>query len=126
MSEINRNFPWCDENSDDSFIGILHEEYKWSDTEYFKLDKEIYELSVQYKESESIPRELAWRTLRIFSILMQYIGCHFDPNDGFKIKELTNEQIYHRRERAQLVFEGFFKGEMPDQKFFEYSSGTNE
>lgn len=119
MKEINRNFPWCDEHTDLSFSGILHEEYIWSDEEYLKLDNELYTLAKEYNHSNTIPRELVWRCMRIFSLIMLYIGCHFDDNDSYRITNLTNDELYLRRERLQLVFEGFFQGKMPNKKYLE-------
>lgn len=125
MHEINRNFPWCDEHSDKSFLGILHEEGKWSDEEYFKLENNLHELSIKYKDSENLPREVAWRVMRIFSCSMHYLGCHFDSNDGFVIRGLNRKEIYERRERLELMFEGFFQGTMPKDESFEYTNSVN-
>ena len=126
MKHINRNFPWCDEYDDASFTGILNEKCAWCDEEYFHLDKELYDLAEQYNSADQLPRQLVWRVMRIFSYVMMTIGCHFDANDGYRIEALDDEQIFHRRERLQLVFEGFFKGDMPDTKYFEYGRSNRE
>lgn len=126
MKQINRNFPWCDENDDESFTGILHEKHLWSDEEYFKLDKELYQLADKYAHSDVIPRELAWRIMRIFSIVMLKLGCHSDPIDGYEIDNLDYEQFFERRERFQLVSEGFFSGDMPKTKWFGYGRSDRE
>lgn len=120
MYHINRNFPYSDQFAADSFLGKLHEEYVWDDEEYEKLEKEIYKQFEILKSTDDIPREIAWSLTRIFSYLMLIIGCHLDPNDGFTIKSLTAEQIIERRERLQLIFEGFFKGEMPNENILGY------
>ncbi|MFM5810592.1 Imm41 family immunity protein [Aeromonas veronii] len=126
MKNINRNFPWCDEYNDDSFTGTLNEKRIWSDEEYFKLDNEIYELSEKYHNAIQLPRELVWRIMSIFSYVMTAIGCHSNSNDGYEIENLDAEQLFERRERFQLVFEGFFKGEMPKEKYFEYGNNNKE
>ena len=126
MEQINRNFPWCDEYDNDSFTGTLHEKCAWSDEEYFKLDDEIYDLSTKYNDIDQLPRVLVWRLMRIFSYVMMTIGCHSNPNDGYKIENLNDEQLFDRRERFQLVFEGFFEGEMPKKKYFEYDRSNRE
>jgi hypothetical protein len=45
---------------------------------------------------------------------MLLLGCHFDPNDGCRIRDLSPEDAYEWRERFQLVFEGFFSGNWPN------------
>lgn len=126
MHEINRNFPWCDEYSEKSFLGILHEEAKWSDEEYFKLENNLHDLSIKYKDSETLPREMTWRVMRIFSLAMLFLGCHFDPNDIFVIDGLNIEELYQRRERLQLMFEGFYQGTMPADEGFEYTKSVDQ
>lgn len=120
MNQINRNFAWSNEYSDDSFVGIFHEKDLWDDDEYFKLENYLYEQCEVYKNESSVPRKVFWPAMRIYSYLSLSIGCHFDSNDGFKLKGLSLEQIYERRERLQLVFEGFFEGEMPKKKYLGY------
>ena len=120
MKHINRNFPWCDEYSDNSFTGIFHEKQIWNDEEYFLLENEIYDLTSRLKDTESIQREAAWRIMRIFSYLMMSLGCHSNPDDGFKIKNMSSEEHRSRVERLQFVFEGFFRGEMPNKEYLEY------
>jgi len=120
MNEINRNFAWSKEYSDDSFVGIFHEKNLWNDGEYFKLENYLYEQCDEYRGEASISRDVFWPAMRIHSYLSQSIGCHLDPNDGFNLEGLNQDQIYQRRERLQLVFEGFFKGEMPNKEYLGY------
>lgn len=87
-NEIDRNFPGCSDYSDKSFLGLLHEQGQWSDIEYKRLDTELYILASKYGDSENLPRELAWRSMRIFSHTMLLIGCHFDNNDGCRISNI--------------------------------------
>jgi len=120
MNEITRNFAWSADYSENSFAGIFHEECRWDDNEYKKLENYLYEQCISYKETSTLPREVFWPAMRIFSFLSNSIGCHFDSNDGFELRGLSEEQVYERRERLQLVFEGFFKGEMPNKKNLGY------
>jgi len=60
--------------------------------------------------------ELDWPIFRIFSHTFLSLNAHFDPNDGFKIKNMAKSDLYDLRERFQLVFEGYFSGDMPDQE----------
>ncbi|MES9889213.1 MAG: Imm41 family immunity protein [Candidatus Sedimenticola sp. 6PFRAG1] len=120
MNEIDRNFTGSKEYSDDSFIGIFHEKQIWDDEEYLKLENYLYEECDKYKVQSNIPRDVFCSVMQIHSYLSQSIGCHFDSNDGFKIEGINKEQLYQRRERLQLIFEGFFKGEMPNKKYLGY------
>ncbi len=120
MTNINRNFPWCDEYSNDSFIGIIHEKHIWDDKEFFNLENSILEQAALTRSSSNLHRELSWRVMRIFSYLMSLFACHYDPNDGFKITNISSEQILTRRNRVQLVFEGFFSGDIPQKELLEY------
>ncbi|OSP50931.1 hypothetical protein B7G55_12820 [Aeromonas hydrophila] len=126
MKNINRNFPWCDEYDDSSFTGTLNEKRIWSDEEYFKLEGEIYELSEKYQTAIQLPRELVWRIMSIFSYVMTAISCHSNSNDGYEIENLDTELLFERRERFQLVIEGFFKDEMPKEKYFEYGNNNEK
>ncbi len=117
--EIAKNFPHCDEHSDQSFLGILHKGRIWDAAEYWKYEAALYGLAQMFRGSPELPRELAWRVLRIFSHAMLLIGCHYDSRDSCRIRNLTDDQVGEWRERLQLVNEGFFKGEMPNQGIFE-------
>jgi len=110
---IARNFAWCAEHDDCSFSGRLHEEGLWDRGEYWLLERALYELA-----KADTSQELTWRVFRIFSYCFMVIGCHFDRNDGFKITNIKRRELYELRERFQLVFEGFFSKDMPDQKSF--------
>ena len=120
MNEINRNFAWSKDYSEESFVGIFHERNSWNDDAYFNLENYLYAQCEIHKDDSSVPRDMYWPAMRIYSYLLLSLGCHLDSNDGFELKELSLEQIYARRERLQLVFEGFFKGEMPNKKYLGY------
>jgi hypothetical protein len=112
-SVVARNFAWCDEYEDSSFIGLLHEKQYWSMAEYWELEWALHQLV------GSRSPEIQWRIFRIFSHTLLSIGCHLDKKDNYKIKNLKRCQLYELRERFILVFEGFFKGEMPNPNSFE-------
>ncbi|MEW8632248.1 MAG: Imm41 family immunity protein [Candidatus Thiodiazotropha sp.] len=119
MNELNRNFAWCDDYSEDSFVGILHESQEWNDEEYFKLENYLYDTCLKLP-ADLVPGNIAWPAMRIYSYLSNTLGSHLDSNDGFRIKGIELVNLYDRRERLQLVFEGFFKGEMPNKEYLEY------
>lgn len=110
---ILRNFPHNALFDDDSFLGKLHEEQLWDIEEYWLLECSIYELEKNSSE------KLHWEIFRIFSIIMGKISYHLDKNDCFKIKKLKRHKLYELRERVQLVFEGYFSPNMPEQNIFE-------
>ena len=112
---IARNFAGCPGYDEQSFSGRLHEDSMWDWHEYWQLEKALYDLCA----IDDFRREVAWPIFRIFSYGQMVLSCHFDPNDHFKIKELSSDEIYIVRERFQRVFEGYFKGDMPDPCDFE-------
>ena len=110
---IAENTPGCDEWRDSSFLGMLHEFNKWDFDEYWKIEKSLYETF----DSEARPSDGA--VFRIFSHVMLLFSCHFDADDVFAISNLDAEEIAEVRERAQMVFEGYFKRLMPDSSCFD-------
>jgi len=120
MDEILRNFAWSDKYSDESFIGLYHETCHWDDDEYFELEDSLYALANKLGGDLSLPRDVVWPIMRIYSYLMLTLGCVKDTNDIFTLEDITDEQFHARRERIQLVFEGFFSGKMPDRNILDY------
>lgn len=120
MNDINRNFSSSNEYSEKSFIGIFHEQNEWDDNEYFKLEEAIYIEARNLANETNIPKDIAWPIIKIYSYLMMSLGCQYDSNDGFEIKNITREQFIERRERLQFVFEGYFNGEMPNKEYLGY------
>jgi len=120
MKTINQNSSYSEEYSENSFIGQLHEQNIWDDTEYFKLEDALYILCAENENNKSIPRDVAWPIMRIFSYIMLALGSHIDPNDDFEMQNINHDQFYSRRERQLLVFEGFFKGKMPNREHLGY------
>jgi hypothetical protein len=111
---ISSNFPWCEEWDESSFIGYLHDYAMWDYEKYWQLELSLYNICKQ-----NISFEMKWRIFKIFSSTMMMFCSHFDQNDVFKIKNLSNEEIFDLRERVQLVFEGIFQNKMPNQDIFD-------
>jgi hypothetical protein len=106
-----QNFPLCQEYREDAFCGILHSERRLDMNAYWRLEAAL----VQLTQNESdYPRHLSWPVFRIFSRLERLISADLDPNDGFKIQDFDGEKSRDFTERFELVFEGFFRGDMPD------------
>jgi hypothetical protein len=101
--EIARNFPHCIEHSDASFLGCLHERNIWDAEEYRKFESALKELARMYHGVNDLPREISWRVFRIFSHVMLLISAHYDPNDSYRVQNLTDAELSKWRERFQLV-----------------------
>jgi len=108
---IYRNFSLSEYFDEKSFFGRLRDCAEWDDGEYWLFEWALYELAPIRKDII----EIDWPVFRIFSYAFLFIGAHFDPNDSFKILNLDGLDISDRRERLQLVVEGYFLGVMPNQ-----------
>lgn len=108
---VYQNFPHCIEYSDNSFLGILHEEWRLDISSYWKLEWAIIQLT---QNRMDYPRHLSWPVFRIFSLITSYLNYDFDPDDSYKIQDFTGDQSRDFTERVQLVFEGFFRGDPPN------------
>ena len=119
LREINRNFPHDPEYQEESFTGILHELGRWDEEAYQKLEAALVELSRQYQHASDLPRGLVWRIMNIFGDIMMSIRCHFDPNDGYRIENIFNDQLREKEDRFRYVVESFFEGRVPDLSLFD-------
>jgi hypothetical protein len=104
------NFPHCEEWSDESFLGYLHECDEFNQEAYWQLEWAMLE----YTKAGNKPYDLNWPIFRIFSCVMNSLAAHSEPRDGYKIKNVSYDFIWDFTERFQMVFEGFFKGEVPN------------
>lgn len=107
---ILENFPWSDIYSESSFIGQLGGPESFNKMKYWELEYALVSLTPEFDYNN----DLRWPIFRIFSLTMRKFASHYDSNDGFSIKKIKKEDLYDFRERIQMVFEGFFMGEMPD------------
>ncbi|TWT79523.1 hypothetical protein CA13_09270 [Planctomycetes bacterium CA13] len=88
---------------DDSFMGTLHESHHWNHAKFGALEDAILQLAGNKHDDTTIAA-----LFQIFDYLMLLFGCHFDPSDDFKFKNLTIEQICDYRERVQVAFSAYF------------------
>lgn len=117
MEVILRNSPHNTNYESSSFLGLFHEERVWNNDKYWLLEKDIYSAAEKYEKSD-IPRDVLWPVTRIFSHLFLSFSAHYDKEDGFEIQAEAGF-LRVMRERIQLVYEGFIKGEMPNNDDFE-------
>lgn len=109
-SVVSKNHPWSGEFETTSFRSRLYEDATWSQDEYWKVEWALFQL-VAAAHSNA---ELRSRVFRLFSATVALFVAHYDPNDVYVIDGIDAERLREAMERFQLVFEGFFAGEMPD------------
>lgn len=107
---IASNHPWSGEFNENSFRALLYEEGIWSQGEYWKLEWAPFQLV----NVVTADQEVLSRVFRLYSATFILFMAHFDSNDSYVIRNIGNEKIRKNIERFQLVFEGFFAGDMPD------------
>ncbi|TZF88349.1 Imm41 family immunity protein [Cognatilysobacter lacus] len=107
---IARNHPWSGEFDETSFRACLYEDATWSQDEYWKVEWALFQLVGAVGSDPELRR----RAFRLFSATFSLFAAHLDPNDVYTIQNMEPEKLYEAKERFQLVFEGFFAGEMPD------------
>lgn len=113
---VYQNFPHCEQWRDESFLGMLHEDARLDMSAYWWLEWALVSLT---NKDVNYPKHLIWPVFRIFSCIMNLLQANTNPADGYVIARLTGTQDAEFKERefterVQLVFEGFFRGEVPD------------
>lgn len=110
---IAANHPWSGAFDEASFRACLYEDAKWSQDEYWKVEWALFQL-VDAARSDA---ELRSRVFRLFSATFALFAAHANPNDFYVIQNFDqgpdDDTFQEAMERFQLVFEGFFAGEMP-------------
>jgi hypothetical protein len=81
------NDPGSEHWSEESFVGRL--------TEYAEFDRHLYaELANAITGVAKSPTVAdVWCLLRILERVTLLIGCHLDPTDGYRIANLTDEEV---------------------------------
>lgn len=113
-NKIAENFPESEKWDQNSFVGILHEQQRWSHAQYWVLEQALHTICL---EEKSATENLM--LFYIFSFVFGAIGSHLDKDDFFEIKNLSRAEVYCFRERVALIFDGVFRGCMPSQSIFE-------
>jgi len=104
---------------DYSFLDFLHEQRIWKQEEYWKVEFALAKIASSQIYSEAFPPEIVCVVWKIFSFIMASFSWHFDSEDTFRIKNLSDEEIRELRERVINVFEGFMCRNFPNQDIFE-------
>ncbi len=102
--------------SDESFIGVMNNGCFWAIDAYWELDYAIYKLHERYADEQKIPKDLTATIFRIYSFAIQHFTFHYNDGDEYKFKNISGDELYDWSARLEAVFEGFFKGQMPENK----------
>jgi hypothetical protein len=97
-----------------SFIGRLHESGIIDVAAYLQLEKEL--LGQLETHGAELPKELVVHFGIITTLVLKYIVCHQDPNDGFVIRDASIIQLYNLMERMQQILACLSNGELPDEQ----------
>ena len=100
---IAENTATAAEWSDDSFVGILHETYRWDHNKFVDFEQAVLQIAGNEHDDATVAA-----LFRIFDYLMVLFTSHFDPSDYFTFKSLTIEEIFECRDRVQTMFSAYF------------------
>lgn len=116
LSTVSSNDQTSKHWSEQSFIGIVHEEYRLDADAFLLFESAVGELR-KHRDTDQDLRRLADRVVsHIFGYTMLMFSCHYDPKDGFTFQGLTEDELFLWRERVQLVCEGYFGNPMPSSE----------
>ncbi|WP_433692351.1 hypothetical protein [Herbaspirillum seropedicae] len=109
---IRTNFSDCPQWSSQSFLGQLRDQQKRDIQAYWKLEGAIIALMTEFSD---YPKEVSWPVFQLFDRIMLLLARHIDPSDSYRIAETSHTQAWELAERIEVLFEGFFKGSLPDE-----------
>ena len=104
--------------SDSSFMGKLHEDCLWDISEYQKLEAALHNIGAELSNSSEISKSITYPIFDIFSNVMFYYGCHFNKNDGYEIKNITDDDLNDYIVRYRLIMNCIFSGDVLDMSDF--------
>lgn len=83
-----------------SFVGRLHEEGVWDHYLFHELSDALNALAV-----ESASQDIKGIAFDIYSYVVGVsLLAHADPNDGFKINNISMEEFYDLRDKVEVAF----------------------
>ncbi|MFA0814053.1 hypothetical protein [Microbulbifer epialgicus] len=101
-----------------SFTERLREYGEWNSNEFWKLHKELTELAGEFSSAESIPKVVAANIVSLQKSVCTSFAAHFNENDVFSIKDISDEQLHEYMERFDMVILGVFTGQvLPESSF---------
>lgn len=97
-----------------TFVGELHESEMFSEHLYNELCEAIKGYTEETRNNiNTIDREYSWYIASLYSWFLIEMGCHFDPIDGHRIKNVTDKYLRDTLELNELriVVEQYFMGD---------------
>ncbi|WP_433692348.1 hypothetical protein [Herbaspirillum seropedicae] len=113
---IYKNLSYKMQWSAQSFLAILHNDHRLDLDAYWQLEWAVLWLT---KGGDKASSPHGWPAHRIFTLVTSMLYAHFDPDENFKIDEMSNERVRAFLKRINVVFDAFFKMQIPDLKAFE-------
>ena len=93
----------------DSFLDFLHERSTFSELAFWKFYNSIKVIGFELRNEESLSRDLTYHIIKTYQYYLLLIGCHFDKNDLYEIKNLP-ENYTQFSERLKIVIDAFLTG----------------
>ncbi len=100
-------------------MGRLHEEGVWDKDEFWHLHADLTRYSIANKDHDCVPRRAASEVARMIFSIMKLYAAHRDPNDGYRIKGVADEELHEFIERIELLSAAFFSGKILEESSFD-------
>lgn len=102
-----------------SFHERLVEDGIWDEMEFWRLHLELVNATSVTRGSQFIERGLALAVARIHSRVLGAVAAHVDPNDLFRIPNLSDEELRTFIERWDHAVLGFFSGNVIPESSYD-------
>lgn len=114
-ADFYRNVTYSRLYDENSFIGRWLDYSEWNDDEYWKLEKDLINIAITYKNTKLIKQDILIGIMRIIELLII-------PNwDSFTLLTKDNSDIYDRYERFKYIISKIFTDENIDLDIFSYN-----
>ncbi|ACA31402.1 immunity 41 family protein [Histophilus somni] len=114
-ADFYRNVTYSRLYDENSFIGRWLDYSEWNDDEYWKLEKDLINIAITYKNTKLIKQDILIGIMRIIELLII-------PNwDSFTLLTKYNSDIYDRYERFKYIISKIFTDENIDLDIFSYN-----
>ncbi|MDJ0821515.1 MAG: Imm41 family immunity protein [Paracoccaceae bacterium] len=114
---LQRNSPGY-EGFRESFMGYLHEEERWVEDAYFRLESALVSVGERYRD-EDMPRGLTVWLYDQQHYIFGSLCYHRMDSDGFEIDGMSADESYDWAERVSYVFRAVIAGYDPRVAQFE-------
>ncbi|MER2996531.1 Imm41 family immunity protein [Pontibacter populi] len=93
----------------ESFLDFIHERWTFNEVAFWKYYNSIKLLAFELRNEESLSRDLTYKIIKSNQYYLLLIGCHFDKNDLFEIKNLPDNYTQFS-ERLRIAIDAFLTG----------------